>query len=563
MFLAITLASLSLEPTSITFSQTCGGNWKLAAPATTKPNTPRFDFSMSSESLLPSSQLYPMVWHIHGSLGLPFHPLGLFKINASGPACGEQTALIMDGVLGQVLLSFPQCPWAATSPGLSVNAHVDVWTVLPAIPPVVSTGFQLNMSLLPSGGGEPLLCTQMDIVQPPQSGADPEQDTCGLDNTDKVPFPPGPEAQIPTVTVDLDAPAEIRWAHVVKPRTQGIKRLIASFLEGQFGISANTTTAKVIELLLSGAAIKEMHRMPADFAAEMEGIAIVTGIPLGEIWVLNMMYELTGYCTSIVAQDSRGTIWHGRNLDFGLFMGTNATTHTWGLVDPLQDILVNVQYMRGGKLLFNATTYAGFVGVHSGFKAGSFSITVDTRYDSHLDAGIIGWLLGKNNGGQFLCFQTRMILEANISYTEAFQSLTTYKPLGPAYIILGGTQPGEGAVVAKTFNSSAEKAGVSWDPNYDVWPLSESLQAGSFYVIETNYDRVAPPPSFDDRRYPAVDCLDKMGPNQLNVNSLWSIMTANPTRNGLTTFTMLMSAGLGHFETYKTQCTPGPHCVPF
>ena len=40
-------------------------------------------------------------------------------------------------------------------------------------------------------------------------------------------------------------------------------------------------------------------------------------------------------------------------------------------------------------------------------------------------------------------------------------------------------------------------------------------------------------------------------------------MTSNPTRNGLTTFTMIMNARRGHFEVYKTQCTPGPHCSPF
>lgn len=244
-------------------------------------------------------------------------------------------------------------------------------------------------------------------------------------------------------------------------------------------------------------------------------------------------------------------------------MGTNATTHTWGLVAPLQDVLVNVQYTRGGKVLFNSTTYAGFVGVHSGFKAGAFSLTVDTRYDSTLDAGLLGWLLGKHDDLQFLTFQTRMVLESNSTYGQALASLSHYKPMGPAYIILGGTGGNEGVVVAKTFNASAEKAGAPWSPNYDVWQLGEAVQAGSYFLLQTNYDRTGPPPSFDDRRYPAEDCLSKLGAANLNASSLWKVMTSNPTRNALTTLTMIMNAKHGHFESYKTQCTPGPHCAPF
>ena len=114
-------------------------------------------------------------------------------------------------------------------------------------------------------------------------------------------------------------------------------------------------------------------------------------------------------------------------------MGTNPSTHTWSLVEPLQDVLVNVHYMRGGKPLFNATTYAGFVGVHSGFKAGAFLLTVDTRYDTTLDAGLLGWLLGHHDDCQFITFQTRLVLEANTTYGQALESLSQYKPMGPGY----------------------------------------------------------------------------------------------------------------------------------
>ena len=56
-------------------------------------------------------------------------------------------------------------------------------------------------------------------------------------------------------------------------------------------------------------------------------------------------------------QTDKGEIWHGRNLDFGLFMGTDATEHTWILTEKLRAIMVNIQWMRGGQVLYNSTTF--------------------------------------------------------------------------------------------------------------------------------------------------------------------------------------------------------------
>jgi len=277
---------------------------------------------------------------------------------------------------------------------------------------------------------------------------------------------------------------------------------------------------------------------------------------------MNMMYELTGYCTSLVAQDQDGTVYHARNLDFGIFMGTDAVTHSWKLTQLLRDILVNVRFMRGGQELYDATTYAGFVGLLSGSRKGAFSITVDTRYDATLDEGILGWIAGKNSDCQFLTFETRHVIEGNSTYDEALQSITTYKPLGPAYIIIAGTEKAQGAVVALDFNGTAEKRGESWKP-YDVWHLSDQLSNNSFYVIETNYDRRAAPPDFDDRRYPAENCLDALGTHGVTLPALWKVMSSNPTRNALTTFTTLMVPKTGHFEAYVQNCAPGPQCAPF
>ena len=52
-------------------------------------------------------------------------------------------------------------------------------------------------------------------------------------------------------------------------------------------------------------------------------------------------------------------------------------------------------------------------------------------------------------------------METVTGYPSALHALATYKPLGPAYIIIAGSQPGQGAVVAKAFEPVAAAAPTS------------------------------------------------------------------------------------------------------
>ena len=79
-----------------------------------------------------------------------------------------------------------------------------------------------------------------------------------------------------------------------------------------------------------------VDELPFPFGDEIKGIAKTSNIPLGmlsdlivlmlmpltgEIVLYNIFYEIFTVCTSIVARDENGKMFHARNLDFGLFMG--------------------------------------------------------------------------------------------------------------------------------------------------------------------------------------------------------------------------------------------------
>jgi acid ceramidase len=548
----------ALPDTKIDAKDTCEGSscfkhLQLSFPKTVNPVTPRFDFQISGAFDKPPAG--NPVFSARGSLGLPHHPLGIFGFNESGSACGQHRLNLLDGVLATITINFPPCssPWGAN---VSVTGHVDVWTTIPAVPIIgpigISTGFTLNMvvSSGEAGADADYLKLRVDLTQAPGKGADPKQDVCTLDTNNAPEYPPkGDNWTIPTYTIDLDADPINRWNHVVKPLSANILAMIDEFIAAEHlhGI----TKSRLVRLILDLETDKLLKKIPSPYDDEIRGIAKATGIPVSYIFVYNIMYELMGLCTSLVAQDKQGHVYHARNLDFGLFIGSDSKTHTWALTEKLRPLLMNLVFTRGGQTVYHTTQYAGYVGLLTGMRKGGFSISVDTRFDGNLDRFLLAWLRGKYEG-EFLSFKTRTVMESYSTYTDALDSLTHWRPIGPCYVIVGGSKANQGAVL---------QLGANRDTPLLVRSLTDA--SDNYYVAQTNYDWPAPPPSFDDRRYPVMDCLNKLGSGGINLKNLWGVMSSNPTKNALTTYTTLMSAATGHFEAYSQYCAPGPTCQPF
>lgn len=237
---AVASVASALAPAQVRVRQTCKGaaTWRITAPTTTAANTPRFDVAAVSSSAVAASA---STFEAHGSLGLPNHPLGLFKFNASGPAVGNQTVDVMDGVLGKATFAF--------SPG-AVEAHIDVWTVIPDVPPLLSTGFAFDLTVWGTAT-TPLLCYRIELSQPPTSGADKTQDVCELGGAVAPPMPVRP---IPSVIVDLNEPAATRWRPVVIPHKASANALIDAFIGNLLG-NGTRLNGTLVNLLLSGKGI--------------------------------------------------------------------------------------------------------------------------------------------------------------------------------------------------------------------------------------------------------------------------------------------------------------------
>lgn len=356
-------------------------------------------------------------------------------------------------------------------------------------------------------------------------------------------YPPSEKQKISTYIVDLDLPPEKRWIKLAFEKRHEINETL-NVLKNVTGAIFNGELVWVIDKILP-----HIITLPEPYSTEITSIAHATGIPLGEIILYNIFYEVFTFCTSIVAQDTKGNLYHGRNLDFGIFLGWDIKNHTWLMTEVLRHSMVQLDFYKHKRLLYKSVGFSGYVGVITAIKPKCFSLTVDERFK--LNGGYIGiikWLFG-DRSSKWMGFLTREVMENVKSYAVAKKTLSTVKLIAPVYFILGGIKPGEACVITR--DRGTNKA--------DIMEMGNS--SSGWYVLETNYDHWEKPPFYDDRRTPAMKCLKEMTQQNASFAGLFNVLSTQPNLNKLTVYTALMEAKTGSLETYLQFC--GEPCWPW
>ncbi|XP_031549025.1 acid ceramidase-like [Actinia tenebrosa] len=357
------------------------------------------------------------------------------------------------------------------------------------------------------------------------------------------PFPPSDSPQVPTEVINLDVSPGDRYNDLAAKKDKQLHALL-DYIKNFTSFILNGKLFGIIDKDLAPL----VYTLPSPYKEEIIGLSKASGIPIGEVLLYNIFYEIFTVCTSIVAQDKQGKLYHARNLDFGLFLGWDNKTDTWSLSEVLRPLVVQLDYRRGGKTLYKTVTFAGYVGVITGLKPGVLTLTLNERFN--INGGYIGmieWILGKRSA-KWTSFITRDVLEQASSYAEAHDMLANTEVLAPVYYILGGNQSGQGVVLTRDRTKNLKEN--SLDPKNGKW-----------FVLETNYDFWEPPLVFDDRRTPGTYCMQHGGQNALSMKSLYNVLSTQPVLNKLTTYTVVMQANSGEMMTYIRNC-PDP-CFPW
>ncbi|XP_053475546.1 acid ceramidase [Ictalurus furcatus] len=360
-------------------------------------------------------------------------------------------------------------------------------------------------------------------------------------------YPPnGPtfKGDVAWYTVNLDLPPSKRWTEIITDKKTDLISMAQAIRDLEDDFVPSGRLAELVDKVLP----LMIDTLPYPFNEEMKGIAAASGLPLGDVILFNIFYEVFTVCTSLVAEDPDGNLIHARNMDFGLFMGWDMKNRSWVITEKLKPIVVNVDFRRNNNTVFKSTNFAGYVGMLTGIQPNVFTLTMNERFS--LDGGYIGileWILGKRDG-MWMSFLTRAVLENATSYAEAKKLLSDTKLLAPAYFILGGNQSGEACVITRARTQNLN-------------PLELDVKQGRWYVLETNYDHWKAPLFLDDRRTPAMKCMNKTTQANISVKTVYDVLSTKPVLNKLTTYTTLMEVSKGTLESFIRDC-PSP-CMPW
>ena len=316
-------------------------------------------------------------------------------------------------------------------------------------------------------------------------------------------------ATTPHYTINLDLKPENRWKQVGEDYVTILKDF-KDFLLKKFDISKKL-------LPIADTIGSDLDRyIPAPFSGELAGLAKYSKIPLSELVLANMVYELTAFCTSFVVQNETGLIMHGRNLDYSQ-------------AKELQKLVIDLDFQRNGTTVYSGTTFAGYIGLLTAQKPGVLTVTLNERNIGNAFENLIDLLIANHS---FSALAVREMLDtpyqtfANAVNFLAYQTLL----VAPCYFIIGGVKTLEGVVITR-----ARLAALSVD--------RLDLESGKWFVLETNYDPWTTPPPSDDRRGPAIRMLDKIG-RSIDIDTLYGVLNREPVCNSDTVYTTVMSAAL-------------------
>eukprot|EP00456_Euglypha_rotunda_P033371 TRINITY_DN2585_c0_g1_i8.p1 TRINITY_DN2585_c0_g1~~TRINITY_DN2585_c0_g1_i8.p1 ORF type:complete len:346 (-),score=71.20 TRINITY_DN2585_c0_g1_i8:18-1055(-) len=302
------------------------------------------------------------------------------------------------------------------------------------------------------------------------------------------------------VVINLDLPPEQRYTQVLLDRVNqhGWNYTYAPIVEYY-----DLLVPPELQPALENISTDLDKYLPEEYVREMNGLydtVVQLGyqdqLTFGMIVALNMIYEWTSFCTSIVAEDTSGRMWHGRNLDWN-FDGYS-----------LWNITMIMDYQSGGVTVFSSVGWAGYIGILSGVKKG-FTVTVDQR-EHYEPEGIRGNMESLMNGSSLVGLMLRDTFKSNQTFDQAIPILSDSYIASSVYLIVGGYNKDEGAVITR------DRLGAA-----DIWKYGNpDAHMEDWYLVQTNYDHWLPDKPDDHRQTDAIIALDKMGRANLNADKI-------------------------------------------
>lgn len=295
--------------------------------------------------------------------------------------------------------------------------------------------------------------------------------------------------ELPIIDINLDLPPEQRWNHL-RLNTEIVDEIRLHAEE--LGIySRNIWPRALIRFVFF--LVRWLILPLFSFSGDIFALARLYAIHPSELFLANIIYEISGGCTSFVCTDRSDL--HQRPI--------HARSMDWPF-RPLAKHSVQFRWYKGGHIIFHSVGWIGQVGIMTGVKPGAFSISLNARYPHDNPSKLAKFLLKTRclffsnfeddlldiellvTGGiarltSALTFHAwtvgsiiRESLETSNSFEDVVNLISRSRLSAPGYFIIAGSRSGEGAVVTRGTHPTDSKI------------LRMDLSSNS--VVQTNVD---------------------------------------------------------------------------
>lgn len=262
---------------------------------------------------------------------------------------------------------------------------------------------------------------------------------------------------IPTYIINLDLPPEKRWITLVKKYKKHILEVYTN-MENIINVISGKIMGS-IGFWLAKQTINMFGDNPL-YYYELKSIADELNIPVNKVILLQLCYECFSACTSIILDDNT-------KLKHPIHIRTMDWHDTF-----LRPLTANIKFIKNKKLIFEGTTWIGYVGILTGVKpnVGSISINYRRTKDGNIWNNIFNTIQLKFPIGYLI----RECLTNCNNYEHLKYCLETTDIVAPCYIILTGTHSKSGVVIIRDRN------------DYKTYQLNDKKT----HICQTNIDPI-------------------------------------------------------------------------
>jgi hypothetical protein len=218
--------------------------------------------------------------------------------------------------------------------------------------------------------------------------------------------------EIQTEILDLDLPPKDRWVHIIKKNESNLHHIFNELDNLELGILGNVSKQTVLLLI---ATYKWFGKIK--YIEELQSIADILNVSVNKIILMQLMYELSTCCTSSIINTDNGPIMI-RTMDWDL--------------ESLNPLTINLNVVKNGVIIYQATTWVGYVGILTAVKNDWYGLSINYRrsYENTMWDNLKACLSMRYPIG----YLVRDIFDNQLSHRDAINILKTTYLIAPCYI---------------------------------------------------------------------------------------------------------------------------------